>query len=115
MYTLEGGTISLRLIPNAQSVSISVADTGIGIAPEDQPHIFEPLYRADKARSYVTGGTGLGLAITKKIVEGHHGEIRLVSTLDHGTIFYLELPSTQPINPFNRLVTAQGASSPSPR
>ncbi len=114
IYTPESGNITISLMEGAQSVCISVADTGTGIAPEDQAHIFEPLYRADKARS-LSGGAGLGLSISQKIVEGHHGALRLTSALDHGTTVYLELPCIQPppalIPP---QVAVPGAWSPSP-
>ena len=113
-YTPEGGKITVSLLRSGDRVYINVEDTGMGIAPEDQPHIFEPLYRADKARS-LSGGAGLGLSISQKIIEGHHGDIRLTSVLDHGTTVCLELPCMQPppvlIPP---QVAMSGAWSPSP-
>ncbi|MBK8030690.1 MAG: PAS domain-containing protein [Chloroflexi bacterium] len=95
IYTPEGGKITVSLLRSGDRVYINVEDTGMGIAPEDQPHIFEPLYRADKARS-LSGGAGLGLSISQKIIEGHHGDIRLTSAVGHGTTVCLELPVTQP-------------------
>lgn len=96
-YTPAGGEIrvGLRHTPG-QEVALSVADTGIGIAPEDLPHIFERFYRADKARSRATGGTGLGLAIARWIVEAHGGRIEVESQLGRGSRFTVRLPVAPP-------------------
>ncbi|HEX3234449.1 MAG TPA: HAMP domain-containing sensor histidine kinase [Gemmatimonadales bacterium] len=93
-YTPKGGTIDLSLADQDGAVSITVRDTGIGIAPGDLPHIFERFWRADPARSR-TGqrpGTGLGLAITKWIAEAHGGGITVQSRPGRGTIFTVRLP-----------------------
>jgi signal transduction histidine kinase len=93
-YTPKGGTIDLSLADQDGAVSITVRDTGIGIAPGDLPHIFERFWRADPARSR-TGerpGTGLGLAITKWIAEAHGGGITVKSRPGRGTIFTVRLP-----------------------
>ena len=71
---------------------IAVRDTGMGISPEDIPHIFERSYRADRSRTPGDGGHGLGLAIAKSIVERHDGRIWCESELNKGSSFYLELP-----------------------
>ncbi|HEY8498430.1 MAG TPA: HAMP domain-containing sensor histidine kinase, partial [Limnochordales bacterium] len=96
-YTPAGGEIrvGLRHTPG-QEVALSVADTGIGIAPEDLPHIFERFYRADKARSRATGGTGLGLAIARWIVEAHGGRIEVESQPGRGSRFTVRLPVAPP-------------------
>jgi signal transduction histidine kinase len=73
-------------------LTISVADSGPGIAPEHLDRIFERFYRADEGRSRDSGGSGLGLAIARAIVEAHGGRIRADSRLGHGTTITLELP-----------------------
>lgn len=82
----EGGTLTLRLTSQADSATLSVQDTGVGIAPEDRERIFRPFY-STKGR-----GTGLGLSITQRIVEAHHGTLHLDSQLGEGTTFQIRLP-----------------------
>jgi two-component system sensor histidine kinase SenX3 len=79
-----------------ETVEISVIDQGIGIANEDLDRIFERFYRADQARSRVTGGTGLGLAIVKHIAVNHGGRVDVDSTLGSGSTFTLRLPARPP-------------------
>ena len=86
-HTSEGGTITLSLSRDDSWAKLEVADTGVGIAPEHLPHIFDRFYRIDKARSHATGGTGLGLAIVKGIVELHGGTVSVVSELGQGSTF----------------------------
>ena len=93
-YPPAGGTVGLGLSDEAEAVTFTVRDTGIGIAPGDLPHIFDRFWRADPARSR-TGerpGTGLGLAITKWIAEAHGGSITAQSRPGRGTIFTVRLP-----------------------
>jgi two-component system OmpR family sensor kinase len=93
-YTPPGGTVALGLAQEDGAVVFTVADTGIGIAPGDLPHIFERFWRADPARSR-TGtrpGTGLGLAITKWIAEAHGGSITVQSRPGRGSVFTVRLP-----------------------
>jgi signal transduction histidine kinase len=64
----------------------------MGIAEEDQPHIFERFYKVDKSRTRANGGSGLGLSIVKKIVELHSGKINVESNLGAGTTFIVSIP-----------------------
>ncbi|HEU5086271.1 MAG TPA: ATP-binding protein, partial [Roseiflexaceae bacterium] len=73
--TPEHGTVHLRALADNGGVVFEVADTGIGIAPEHLPHLFERFYRVDKARSRTLGGHGIGLTISKALVEVHVGRI----------------------------------------
>ena len=91
-YTPANGHVTLGLHRRVTSVEIVVRDTGVGIAPEDLPLVFERFYRADPARSRDPGGTGLGLPIARWIVEQHEGEILLKSQLDQGTTVIVRLP-----------------------
>jgi two-component system phosphate regulon sensor histidine kinase PhoR len=74
------------------TVEFCIADTGIGIAAEHLPRLFERFYRVDKARSRELGGTGLGLSIVKHIVRAHGGEVRVESEPGRGSSFYFTLP-----------------------
>ncbi len=89
-YTPEGGTIRLCLNCEHGQVSVNVADTGVGIASDDLPHIFESFYRADSGRA--TEGSGLGLAIVKRILQLHGCSINAESQVDQGTSFTFDLP-----------------------
>lgn len=86
-YTPDRGTISLSLFRDGEWARLEVADTGIGIAPEHLPHIFDRFYRVDKARSRTGGGTGLGLAIAKGIAEQHGGRVLVTSEPGKGSVF----------------------------
>lgn len=94
-YTPVGGkiTVCCQHSPSGGRlpVTITVSDTGPGIAPEHLPHIFERFYRADKARTH-DGGAGLGLAIAHWIVSAHKGKIQVTSALGQGTTFTVQLP-----------------------
>jgi heavy metal sensor kinase len=91
-YTPAEGSIELDAEVTADWVTIAVTDTGAGIAPEDLPHIFERFWRADKARSRVSGGTGLGLSIAREIAASHSGTLTVTSELGRGSRFALTLP-----------------------
>lgn len=91
-YNREEGWVKVSLDADHKFFYVVVADNGIGIPLEYQPHVFERFYRVDKARSRESGGTGLGLAITRNIILLHHGAIRLVSEEGEGTTFTVRVP-----------------------
>lgn len=84
-YNVHGGSVKLEVRPVRDKVIVCVQDTGIGISPENQEHVFERFYRVDKSRSKATGGTGLGLAIVKHIAVKHNAQIEVESELGRGT------------------------------
>jgi two-component system, OmpR family, phosphate regulon sensor histidine kinase PhoR len=90
-FTPKKGTVTVSAASGDDQVVVSVADTGIGIAADDLPRIFERFYKADHARS--GGGTGLGLAIARHIVEAHGGRIWAQSMEGQGSTFYFALPA----------------------
>jgi signal transduction histidine kinase len=87
-----GSRIRLATGSEGNQAWIAVADEGPGIALEDQPHVFDRFWRADKARSRSDGGTGLGLAIVRQIAESHGGQVRLHSKVGVGSSFMISLP-----------------------
>lgn len=91
-FTPDGGTVIVRTTRQDQFAVLEVRDSGIGISPDDLPHIFERLYRADIARSTRDGGTGLGLSIAKKVADAHGGSITVESSVDNGSTFRMLLP-----------------------
>jgi two-component system phosphate regulon sensor histidine kinase PhoR len=91
-YNREAGRITISAAPEGGELRVTVADTGVGIPPEDLTRVFERFYRVDKARSRDLGGTGLGLSIVKHIVEAHGGRVWVESTLDEGSAFSFTLP-----------------------
>lgn len=91
-YSPDETQIQIKVAEKSTFIEISVIDHGIGIPPEDLPHIFERFYRVDKARSRHTGGTGLGLSIVASIIEAHHGAIQVQSELNKGSCFTVQLP-----------------------
>ncbi len=112
-YTPEGGEMRISLERDDGRFKLRVMDNGIGIAPEDQPHIFDRFFRVDKARSREAGGSGLGLSICKWIVEAHGGEITLESELGKGSIFTVTLPRATPDGGMTASVTSPPRGSPS--
>ena len=91
-YTPPGGRVEVVVRDENGFAVAAVRDTGIGIAAEDLPHVFERFYRADKARSRELGGVGLGLAIGRWIAEAHAGTIEVESSIGHGSVFQVRLP-----------------------
>jgi signal transduction histidine kinase len=91
-YTPSGGSITASLARRDSSAVAAIADTGIGIAAEHMPFIFDRFYRVDKARTASDGGTGLGLAIALSVAKMHGGAIEADSEPDQGTTFRIVLP-----------------------
>ena len=94
-YNRDGGRVDVTVAADAGGSSITVADTGIGIAPEHQARVFERFYRVDKSHSKASGGTGLGLSIVKHAVQYHHGTIDLQSEPGKGTRITVRFPRTE--------------------
>ena len=91
-YNKPGGSVTVQVFSNGEEANVTISDTGIGIAEENLPRLFERFYRVDKGRSRQMGGTGLGLAIVKHIVRSMGGEIEVHSKLNEGTEFLITLP-----------------------
>lgn len=91
-YTDAGGSVKVSLTDGEKEVTVSVADTGIGIAAKDLPYIFERFYRTDVSRARTSGGIGIGLAIVKAIVEAHGGAIEVESEPGKGSRFIVKMP-----------------------
>jgi len=89
-YTPSGGKITVSVQENGKDVIISVHDTGIGISPDEIPHIFDRFFRADKSRS--VPGAGLGLSLVRAIVRRHGGEVQVRSAHGIGSTFTVVLP-----------------------
>lgn len=94
-FSRTGGRIDVCAARQGESVAITVADTGVGIAKEDLPFIFEGFY-VGKSRETAGRGSGLGLAITRQIIEAHHGTISVQSELGKGSAFEIRLPALKP-------------------
>jgi PAS domain S-box-containing protein len=92
-YTPAGSvTARTRFDPERQAVQMQIIDTGIGILPDDMPHLFDRFYRGKNADTEATAGVGLGLSIVAEIVNMHHGQIEIVSQVDAGSTFTVWLP-----------------------
>ncbi len=88
----ENALVEARIFAENDMLNIQITDNGCGIEDEHIPHIFEPFYRVDKARSREMGGSGLGLPFCKKVVDMHKGNIEVESILNQGTTFLINLP-----------------------
>ena len=91
-HTPEGGSVTLSAHETSEGLTISVADTGEGIAPEHLARLFEPFYRVDAARTRTSGGAGLGLSIARALAESLGGTLNLESQVGKGTVATLDLP-----------------------
>ena len=91
-FTPAGGQVEVQVASGPEGAEIRVADSGVGIGPEDLPRIFERFYRVDSSRNRATGGVGIGLSIAKAIVEAHGGAISAASQPGRGSEFRIRLP-----------------------
>lgn len=99
-YTPNRGQVTVRLFSeNERTIVGEVEDTGIGIAAEDLPNLFQEFFRTDQAKAFAQHGTGLGLSIVKQIVQQYGGDINVQSKLGEGTKFTFRLPSANPTSP----------------
>lgn len=95
-YTITGGVdVSVSLDEMTNRIVLRVADSGIGIAPEVLPHIFEPFFRSPRAQNLIQRGSGLGLDIVKRILTLHGGNIEVTSEINNGSVFIIFLPAYQ--------------------
>jgi signal transduction histidine kinase len=95
-FTNRGGDVLIRLIPHQDSIVLSVADNGIGVAPIDQPRVFERFFRVEQIGEQThEQSSGLGLTIVKSIAEQHGGKIWMESQLGEGSTFHLRIPYRQ--------------------
>ncbi len=91
-YNLPGGTVHVTVGTEDGRATLQVRDSGIGIGPDDLPHVFEAFFRGDPARSRDTGGAGLGLAVARSVVEQHGGTIACTSAPGNGTTIEMSWP-----------------------
>lgn len=95
-YTPAGGEVVIQVAPRGEQAAVMVRDTGVGIAAEHLPHLFERFYRVDSARTRTSGGVGLGLAIAQAIAQAHQGQLQVQSVVNEGTTFTVILPLQPP-------------------
>jgi signal transduction histidine kinase len=92
----KGGRLKLEVRDDGDVVEIKIADTGVGIPPENMRQIFEPFFTTKHPDEYGRGGTGLGLSVCRQIIEQHHGRIRVESVVGKGSTFTVKLPKQLP-------------------
>lgn len=90
-YTKQGNA-TIDITGDASSITVSVTDTGIGIPPEDVPHLFQKFYRVDNSDTREIGGTGLGLYISRRLIESNNGHIGVKSEIGKGSTFFITVP-----------------------
>lgn len=95
-YTPEKGRVTIRTVSQPDYLIFAIEDSGIGIIPEDIPHLFEKFYRGKQREARTQPGSGLGLAIVHSIAESHRGRVWVESVVGTGSTFYLQIPLTQP-------------------
>ena len=91
-YTPEGGSIQLKVVVEKGALRASVKDSGVGIAPEELPRVFDKFFRSDDPRVRAETGSGLGLSLAQEVVRMHGGEITVESVLNQGSVFTISLP-----------------------
>lgn len=92
-YNINNGTVNVSISNSADTITLNVEDTGVGVPQNDLPHIFDRFYRVDKARSREAGGTGLGLSIVRATATMLHGSVIALRKKDQGMIFQVRLPA----------------------
>ncbi|MDR1912768.1 MAG: HAMP domain-containing histidine kinase [Helicobacteraceae bacterium] len=97
-FTPPKGKIYISLKEKGENIYFTITDSGIGISKEDQIHIFERFYKADKSRDRGLGGSGLGLSLVKKIADIHGARIQIKSAPNEGASFILALPCAKPLS-----------------
>lgn len=100
-HTPASGTVTLSARRDGDGITLAVADTGTGIAPDDLPHVFDRFWRAEKSRSRRTGGSGLGLPIVRHLVAAHGGTVEAASEPGIGSLFTLRLPGGPAPQPYS--------------
>ena len=110
-YT-PSGTVSIGLTGDAEVVQLYVRDTGMGIAPEDIPHLFQKFYRIDNSDTRTIGGTGLGLFLSRMIIEQSNGKIWVTSEPGKGSTFYINLPRLSTTEATSRKAQASTTQTP---
>jgi signal transduction histidine kinase len=98
-YTPNNESVTLRTTTQPNSLTFVVSDSGIGIAEDDIPHLFEKFYRGKQRESRAQPGSGLGLAIVHSIATSHGGKVWVDSVIGKGSTFYLKIPLVQPKEP----------------
>ena len=94
-YTPDGGTVTVQVGGTDDHVRLVVSDTGIGIAPDELPRVFDEFFRGEEAKRVFAHGTGLGMSIVKRVVEMHHGRIDVASEPGRGTQFTVTFPQSR--------------------
>ena len=108
-YTLQGG-VAVRMAERTGQAVLSVRDTGIGIAAQELPHLFERFHRVEAAHGRTQEGTGIGLALVAELVKMHGGEVRVESTPGDGSTFSVSLPLGRAHLPAERLNEAPSST-----
>jgi len=94
-YTDTGGRVVVTLRVERAEAVLDVADTGIGIPPEDVPRVFTRFWRGERSRSRATGGAGIGLSIVRELVQAHGGRVEVVSVVGEGSTFTVRIPAAR--------------------